>query len=209
MKIRIIISCIVLLSACGGADNDQPPTGGDNNIAPTISGNPNNTIKVGQIYNFTPNAVDPEGDSLIFSIINKPSWLEFDTATGGLLGTPTSNDAGEYADIQISVSDHHSEVALDSFSLIVVSSTSTTLSWTPHTKRTDGSALPLTELAGFNVYSGTNPDNLLLLISIPNASATKHKLSNLNAGTYYYAVSAYNVYGSEGVLSEVVSKTIN
>ena len=56
-------------------------------------------------YNFQPKASDPDGNTLTFSIQNKPSWLVFNTTTGKLSGTPSSADVGTYSNIVISVSD--------------------------------------------------------------------------------------------------------
>ncbi|MFT5758708.1 MAG: hypothetical protein ACI9LM_003456, partial [Alteromonadaceae bacterium] len=64
------------------------------NDAPTISGTPATSIAQGGTYSFTPVANDIDGDSLTFTIINKPSWLSFSTASGQLSGTPTNADVG-------------------------------------------------------------------------------------------------------------------
>jgi hypothetical protein len=73
------------------------------NAAPVISGSPVTSVTAGSAYSFTPTASDADGDTLTFSITNKPSWATFDTATGALSGTPTG--AGVSSGIAISVSD--------------------------------------------------------------------------------------------------------
>ena len=84
-----------------------------------------------------------------------------------------------------------------------------TLSWVAPATRSDGSPLPLSELAGFKVYAGTDPEALSLLADISDSSTTEYTVNDLEVGTHYYAVTAYNIYGLEGELSGVVSKTIN
>ena len=84
-----------------------------------------------------------------------------------------------------------------------------TLSWVAPATRSDGSPLPLSELAGFKIYTGTEAETLSLLVDISDISTTEYTVNDLEAGTHYYAVSAYNVHGTEGELSDVVSKTIN
>lgn len=185
---------------------DLNPT--PSNQAPVISGTPGIEGREDQAYSFTPTASDPEEDALTFSITNKPAWLDFNTLTGALTGTPSTDDVGSYSNIQISVSDGTNNADLDSFN-IEVKSTSATISWTAPSVRADNSPLPLSELSGFRIYSGTSSDNLTLLIDIDDSSQTEYKVSNLNIGTHYYAVSAYNIHGDEGVKSDVVSKTIN
>ena len=56
------------------------------NTAPTISGSPATTVTVGNSYAFTPEAVDPDGQVLSFSVDNLPSWAGFDTLDRGALG---------------------------------------------------------------------------------------------------------------------------
>jgi len=75
------------------------------NYAPAISGTPDSEVVSGTGYEFTPNVSDPDGDILTFSIINQPAWASFDHATGILSGTPAAEDAGQYNDITITVSD--------------------------------------------------------------------------------------------------------
>lgn len=105
---------------------------------PTISGTPTTSITAGSAYTFTPTASDQgDGDSLIFRIINKPSWATFSTANGALTGTPTSNDVGSYSDIEIYVDDAANSVALPSFSIEVTAGSSTP---TPDPEPTTNSA---------------------------------------------------------------------
>ena len=178
------------------------------NQAPVISGTPTAVGKEDLAYSFTPNVSDPEDDTLTFSISNKPAWLSFNTTTGALTGTPSTDHVGSYSNIQISVSDGANSASLASFS-IEVTSTSATLSWSAPSVRADGSPLPLSELSGYRLYSGSSPNSLSLLVDISDISKTEHKVTNLDAGTHYYAVSAYNINGIEGAMSDVVSKTIN
>ncbi len=58
------------------------------NTPPAITGTPSTTATVGNAYSFTPDATDPDGQVLSFSIANLPSWASFDTLTGELSGTP-------------------------------------------------------------------------------------------------------------------------
>ena len=84
-----------------------------------------------------------------------------------------------------------------------------TLSWVAPVTRSDGSPLPLSELSGYRIYSGLGAGRLDLLVDIDNSGTTEYTVLDLETGTHYFAVAAYNLYGVEGELSEVVSKTIN
>ena len=90
-------------------------------VAPQISGSPSTTAVVGTWYAFTPRASDADGDTLRFTIGNKPAWASFDPATGRLSGTP--KNAGTFADITIRVTDGTSYRALPSFSIVASAAT--------------------------------------------------------------------------------------
>src|SRR5262245_31963313 len=89
--------------AVKAASTTPTPAPTQTNRAPTISGSPARTATVRTAYSFRPTASDPDGNTLGFSIQNRPSWATFSTATGQLSGTPTA--AGAHANIVISVSD--------------------------------------------------------------------------------------------------------
>jgi len=116
------------------------------NTAPVISGTPPVSVTVGQSYSFKPTASDANGDTLTFSIQNKPAWATFSSASGQLSGTPQAADVGSYANIVISVSDGKDSAQLAAFSITVeqVAIGSATLSWTAPTQNVDGT--PLTDL---------------------------------------------------------------
>ncbi|SEI12628.1 Fibronectin type III domain-containing protein [Rheinheimera pacifica] len=91
------------------------------NSAPQISGSPATSVDQGQAYSFVPTVTDPDGDTLTFSIQNKPTWASFDTATGALTGTPAKEHVGTTTGIVISVSDGEFSASLAAFSIEVIS----------------------------------------------------------------------------------------
>ena len=110
------------------------------NRAPTISGAPQTSVAVGGSYSFRPTASDADGDSLGFSITNKPTWASFSTSTGALTGTPTA--AATHSSIVISVSDGKTKTSLPAFAITVSASANNapTISGTPGTSVNVGSA---------------------------------------------------------------------
>jgi len=78
------------------------------------------------------------------------------------------------------------------------------LSWAAPTTNTDGT--PLTNLAGYKVYYGTSSGNYGAPVNI--GSQTSYSVTGLNAGTYYFAVTAYDGSGNESSFSNEVTKTI-
>ncbi|HEY7639427.1 MAG TPA: putative Ig domain-containing protein [Steroidobacteraceae bacterium] len=176
------------------------------NRAPTISGTPTTSVAAGAAYSFQPSGADPDGDALMYSIQNKPSWATFSTTTGKLSGTAS---AGSYSGIAIAVSDGRGgSASLPTFSITVSqpSNGTATLSWMPPTQNTDGSSL--SNLAGFRISYGSSPSALTQTIQIANAGIATYVVTGLSSGSWYFAVRAYNSSGAESANSSVVSKTI-
>lgn len=112
------------------------------NRAPTINGTPPTSVTAGAAYSFTPSAADPDNDTLGYTIQNKPTWAAFDTATGRLSGTPTSQNVGPFSNIVITVGDGTANASLAAFTITVnaAANRAPTLSGTPPTSVTAGSA---------------------------------------------------------------------
>jgi len=178
------------------------------NRAPTISGSPATTIVEGQAYSFTPTAADADGDTLSFTITNRPAWATFDASNGRLSGTPGTGTVGTYSNIQIRVSDGTVEAALPAFSITVqqAANGSATLSWNAPTTRTDGS--PLTNLAGYRLRYGNSSGNYPNTINITNPGLTSYVVNNLATGTWFFVLAAYDSAGLESSNTNPVSKTI-
>jgi hypothetical protein len=132
---------------------------------PRISGTPPTTAKVGVWYNFLATATDADGDTLKFSIQNKPSWLVFNTTSGRLSATPTAANVGTFSNIIISVTDGKSTASLPAFAITVSNGSSTnkppTISGTPPTSVVAGSAYSFTPTAN-------DPEGRTLAFSITN-----------------------------------------
>ncbi|SFJ97522.1 Ig-like domain-containing protein, partial [Parapedobacter indicus] len=111
------------------------------NDAPTIGGTPATSVDRGAAYSFMPVSRDIDGDDLLFSITNKPDWADFDTAMGGLSGTPDNGDVGITTGIVITVSDGELSASLPAFDLEVVHvNNAPTISGTPATTVDQGVA---------------------------------------------------------------------
>ncbi len=86
---------------------------------------------------------------------------------------------------------------------------STTLSWTPPTQNSDGTAL--TNLAGYTLHYGTTSQDYTGSIQITSPTQTSYVVddSNFPAGTYYFAISAYNAQQVSSSLSGEVTVTVD
>lgn len=65
----------------------------------------------------------------------------------------------------------------------------------------------LTNLADYKVYYGTSPHPVTVVV-LSNPNLTTYQITNLSSGTWYFAVAAYTSDGTEGVQSNVASKTV-
>jgi hypothetical protein len=193
-------------------DDGSNQLGGGNvapaNQAPTIAGAPTANILEGEFYEFRPNASDPDGDALEFSIARKPAWAQFDKASGRLWGTPGADDVGNFTNIGISVSDGKAQARLAEFDVSVnqISAGAATLSWNPPTENADGSSL--TDLAGYRIYYGRNPDNLTQVIVLNNPGLTRYVVENLTPARWHFEMTSVNTEGVESRRTPTASKTI-
>jgi hypothetical protein len=114
------------------------------NTPPTINGAPANSVVAGNAYSFQPMATDADDNTLTFSISGRPLWASFNTATGGLSGTPGDTHTGNYNSIVISVTDGTDSVSLPAFSITVdpapVVNTPPTINGTPAASAGAGNA---------------------------------------------------------------------
>ena len=116
---------------------------------PVISGTPQSSDVVGQMYTFTPTASGPSGYPLTFAIVGKPAWASFNATTGQLAGIPTTASAGVYSNIVISVSDGVASASLLPFSISVsgLPNIAPTISGQPVTSLNVGSTYGFTPTA--------------------------------------------------------------
>ena len=183
------------------------------NTAPTISGSPPASGRVGQAYYFRPTASDREGNPLTFAIANRPSWATFNSTNGTLSGTPGSGTAGTYPNITIRVSDGRVTTSLPAFAITVQPPATSgggtgnaALAWVPPTRRTDGTLL--TNLAGFRIRYGTSASNQPNVIRIGSAAIRSAVVTELAPATYYFSVSAFDAAGVASAYTAPVTITI-
>jgi hypothetical protein len=180
------------------------------NSAPVITGVPAKSVTVNNGYMFQPGATDADGDTLTFSITNKPRWAVFNSATGRLNGTPAGTDAGTYGNIVISVSDGAASAVLPAFSIQVNAATGTTgsftLNWTAPVARADGTPLSLADIDGYRIYYGKKPGAYNQNVNIADGRTLSATVKNIPAGGYYVVMTTYDVKGLESGYSREISK---
>jgi hypothetical protein len=220
-----IVCLLLALAGCDGWTSSSSSSGASTTNAASvgpgsaqsmsISGSPPTAVSVGTLYSFQPSISGAAG-TVGYSVENIPSWATFSTVTGQLQGTPTSANVGIYRNIVIRASNGAESVALPAFSVTVGQGTavatngpgSATLAWSPPVNDTDGS--PLSDLAGFYIYYGTDSSQLNNLINdeTGGVNAGSFTITGLTPGTYYFQVSAYTALGVQSAPSNQVSVTI-
>jgi hypothetical protein len=202
-------ACLSDASSGDAAVAPPPDPGPGSNTPPTISGSPQSAVKIGEDYMFSPNATDPDGDTITFSVQNMPLWADFNTSNGQLSGQPTLGDIGQYDGVVISASDGQASDSTDAFSIDVtdVALGAATVSWTPPTENEDGS--PLNNLAGFKLYYGTRQGVYTSTIQIDNPSINTYVVDNLIPDTYYFVSTAFNSNLIESAFSNEATKIVD
>lgn len=80
------------------------------------------------------------------------------------------------------------------------------LSWVAPTVNVDGT--PVTALSGYHVFYGNSTSNMTHSIAVSGATNTSAEISGLTSGTWYFAVAADAVDGTESPESQIGSKSI-
>jgi Putative Ig domain len=180
----------------------NPPATPPPVIPPTIAGTPAATVTAGQPYSFKPMVTDPGSSTLSFTIVNRPAWGTFSTATGALSGTPTTANEGTFANIRISVSDGSASASLPDFSIQVQApaNNAPTISGTPAPTVVAGNQYSFTPAAA-------DPGGHTLTFSILNApswasfSASTGQLSGTPTKTNIGTFSNIVISVSDGTLT--------
>lgn len=214
----------LLFAGCSKTDGTQSAAAAPNGTAGTtpapvtsiisatiaLQGTPPATATVGDQYSFQP-TVNSNSVNLSFTSTGLPSWLTLNSSSGVLAGTPSVTDEGTTGHITITANAGSASATTTPFTIRVVAppsgdTGSVKLSWVAPTENTDGT--PVSELAGYRIYYGTNPSELTESITIAGATATTYVVDGLAAGTYYFSVMAYTSTGLNSGLSSVADESI-
>ncbi len=90
--------------------------------------------------------------------------------------------------------------------MVTISVESTSLAWNAPVQNTNGTQV--TDLAGYNLYYGTESGRYTQSRAVQNANQTNLELP-VEPGTYYLAMTAYDLSGNESDLSNEIIRTVN
>jgi hypothetical protein len=106
-------------SGSGGSGSGGSGGSGGSSTPTTISGTPSDNAQVGLQYSFAPTGSGPSGQTVSFSIQNKPVWAAFNSTSGLLSGTPVAADVGADKNVVITASTSDGSAALPAFTIAV------------------------------------------------------------------------------------------
>jgi hypothetical protein len=176
----------------------------------SLQGTPAASATVGSEYSFQPVTSSAAG-AVTYSIQGLPAWAHFDATSGALTGIPAASDEGTTDEITVTADDGSNSASIGPFTILVqappiVAAGAAALSWSAPTANEDGT--PITGLAGYHIYYGTDPAALTRTVEVAGGQSTTYVIQGLEPGTYYFEVTAYNYSGRESPPSNVANKTI-
>ncbi len=90
----------------------------------------------------------------------------------------------------------------------IASARTVSISWNAPTVRIDNAPVVPSEIGGYRIYYGSDSNNLQLLTEITDPGRTNFTTAELTPGSYYFAVTAYDVYGTESQYSNIDNKVV-
>ena len=142
------------------------------------------------------------------SIASQPGHGTASVSNNQVVYTPASNYSGT-DNISYRITDADGDTAV---ATIAITATCTqncpadiSLHWTAPTTRTDGTAL--TNLTGYLVHYGTSPGVYTNSVDVVGGSTLAYTILKMPAGTYHFAITAYDANGNESGYSAEVSQT--
>lgn len=148
-------------------NTSNPPV----NSPPTITSSPVTQVNESSSYNYQVNAVDPDGDSLTYSLAQNPTWLSINPSTGLISGTAPNVTQNTNYFITVAVSDGVNALVSQTYVLTVLN-----IPVIPPTNNTAPviTSTPITQVNETQAYSyqvtATDADNDTLSYSFSGPS---------------------------------------
>jgi hypothetical protein len=79
------------------------------------------------------------------------------------------------------------------------------LSWLIPSTRADGTALALSDLAGYEIYYTTDDPAVSGVFTVSGGASAAYTAGNLKAGNYYFTIAAVDSSGLKSAMSNLVS----
>ncbi|MGF1498799.1 MAG: tandem-95 repeat protein [Elainellaceae cyanobacterium] len=89
------------------------------NLSPFFASAPVRTALAGDVYQYRPIAIDPEGESLTYSLSQQPDGMVIDADMGNITWQPGANDVGDY-NVVVAVEDSAGNISRQTYELTVL-----------------------------------------------------------------------------------------
>lgn len=131
-------------------------------------------------------------------------------ATSATLSFPSAllTNAGSYYCVVRNAGSSATSTSATLSVMAVTRTASATVTWTPPAAREDGTPLASTDIAGYNLYHSDTDGASLTKIATLSASDLSYVVTELTAGTHYFAATTVDTNGVESVLPAPTSTTI-
>lgn len=174
-----------------------------------IGGTAAGSVWTGEPYLFKPSVYSRTGVTPTrFGVINLPQWATLGR-DGTLSGTPGPQHVGTYDGIHLIVYVGGEYAMLGPLSILVRDTSTSprvTLSWQAPRQNVDGS--PLTDLGGYRIFAARQGSVLQEVKRIADPQLTRVVIDKLDAGTWFFQVTALTDLGVQSEPTRMVWKQV-
>ena len=177
------------------------------NSSPVIESDPVTTAKEGAVYNYDVEAIDPDGDTLEFSLLTHPTGMTINSTTGVISWTPTEDQIGEN-EVVVEISDG-SKSTTQSFTITVDEAKLASIEVLPSSMIIQkGSSQTITSITAYYDNGTSAHINLSACTYESNQANVTANNGNISVSTLCAATTAViTVYYTEGEITK--SDTVN
>lgn len=131
-------------------------------------------------------------------------------ATTSTLSFPSTllTNAGSYYCVVSNAGSSATSTSATLSVMAVTKTTSATISWTPPSAREDGTPLASTDIAGYNLYHSDTDGASMTKIATLSAADLSYVVTELTAGTHFFAATTVDTNGVESALPTPTTTTI-
>jgi hypothetical protein len=187
----LLSSCIQTANKADADSQKHQNIPGDiqGNTPPSLRGQGELIIQYTEEFQYQLSAYDVDGDPLIITLANQPSWMQFDQESMLISGQPTFDDVGIYSGIYMSVFDGTDTTRIGPITIHVVEKLyELEISWEHSFEDVNND--PISNLAGYIISWGPSPDQLNNKQTVPTANTFSSTVSRIPSGRYYFSMTA-------------------
>lgn len=204
--ISAVIGLGILLAGCNSNSQSASTASAGSVGALAIHARPATQIAAGSAYSMQVQVSSPAGETVGYSIHNKPLWAVFDPSTGALQGVPGASDIGTYPGIVVTASSGTATASLPPFSIRVVPASTPTStgsgSTSGSTSTSGGSAGAATSTGSGSTSSSSSTSSTGTTATGTGSAASTAQRPSYNNGNGFFVLNG-NLYDPNGNLFRI------